>query len=179
MPFSFTKLAIPEVVLIEPKIIRDSRGFLMEAYKYSDFARAGIEETFVQDNFSRSTQHVLRGLHYQTNPTAQGKLIRCTHGRIFDVAVDIRPNAATFGQWVGVELSDTNNHILYVPTGFAHGFLTLSDTADIYYKMTREYSPDNERGLIWNDPKIHIQWPVDNPILAEKDLRHPTLDNIL
>ena len=175
MPFIFKKLSIPEVVLIEPKVFRDGRGFFMETYKYSDFARMGIKEYFVQDNYSKSLKGILRGLHFQKNPNAQGKLVLCLKGKIFDAAVDIRKGSPAFGQWVGAELSEENNLILYVPSGFAHGFVVLSEAADVIYKCTREYSPEDDRGIIWNDPDINIHWPVKYPVLSEKDKNHPAL----
>ncbi|TAN45726.1 MAG: dTDP-4-dehydrorhamnose 3,5-epimerase [Nitrospirae bacterium] len=175
MPFIFKPLALSEVVLIEPKIIGDSRGFFTETYKLSDFAAAGIEARFVQDNLSRSSKGVLRGLHYQKRPKAQGKLICCPRGRIFDVAVDIRKGSPTYSKWVGVELSEENRRMLYVPEGFAHGFVVLSDYADLSYKCTGEYSPENDAGIIWNDPAIDILWPVETPLLSPKDSRLPLL----
>ena len=175
MPFKFTKLSIPEVVLIEPRVFRDERGFFIETYKHSEFADAGIREYFVQDNHSQSSRDVLRGLHYQINPKAQGKLLRCSKGRIFDVAVDIRKGSPDYGKWVGLELSDENNNMIYIPPGFAHGFLTLSDMAEVLYKCTNEYSPGHERGIAWNDPEIDIDWPVKAPILSAKDLSYTML----
>lgn len=175
MPFNFKELSIPEIILIESRNFSDGRGFFAETYKYSDFRRIGIKEYFVQDNYSRSKKNVLRGLHYQKNPKAQGKLVRCTKGKIFDVAVDIRKGSRTFGQWVGIELSDENNNMLYIPPAFAHGFVVLCDVADVIYKCTEEYSPENDRGIIWNDPDIKINWPVKDPILSEKDAVLPML----
>lgn len=175
MPFFFTKLEIPEILLVEPKVFKDMRGFFSETYKYSDFAQIGIKEHFVQDNYSYSIKGVLRGLHYQKEPHAQGKLVQCMKGKIFDVAVDIRRGSQTFGRWVGSELSEENNLMLYVPPAFAHGFVVLSDTARVIYKCTKEYSPENDRGIIWNDPDVGIQWPIKNPVLSEKDMKHPLL----
>jgi len=175
MPFTFRELSIPGVILIEPRMYRDARGFFMETYKYSDFARTGIKEHFVQDNYSRSSMGVLRGLHYQKNPNAQGKLVQCTKGKIFDVAVDIRRGSPTFNRWVSAELSEENNLMLYVPPAFAHGFIVLSESADVLYKCTREYEPQDDRGIIWNDPDLGILWPVKDPVLSEKDGRHPLL----
>jgi len=175
VPFAFRQLSIPEIILIEPRMYRDARGFFMETYKYSDFARTGIREHFVQDNYSRSSMGVLRGLHYQKNPNAQGKLVQCTKGRIFDVAVDIRKGSPTFRQWVSAELSEENNLMLYVPPAFAHGFVVLSESADVVYKCTREYAPEDDRGIIWNDPDLGILWPVKDPFLSEKDSRHQLL----
>jgi dTDP-4-dehydrorhamnose 3,5-epimerase len=175
MPFIFTMLEIPGVVLIETKKFGDDRGFFMETYKQSKFANAGIKEHFVQDNHSRSVRGVLRGLHYQKDPHAQGKLVRCLHGKIFDVAVDIRIGSPTFGKWAGAELSGDNNLMLYVPKGFAHGFLVLSDTTEVLYKCTEEYAPEDDRGILWNDPTINIAWPVTDPLLSEKDRTRPLL----
>jgi dTDP-4-dehydrorhamnose 3,5-epimerase len=175
MPFHFRHLEIPEILLIEPKVFRDARGVFMETYKCSDFIQHGIRENFLQDNYSRSSGGVLRGLHYQKDPYAQGKLIQCLRGRIFDVAVDMRKNSPTFGRWVSAELSEENGFMLYVPPGFAHGFIVLGESADVLYKCTREYSPENDRGIIWNDPEVNILWPVKDPVLSEKDKKHPFL----
>ena len=175
MPFKFSRLEIPNVILVEPLPFRDSRGVFMELYKYSDFAEAGIKEYFLQDNYSRSVKNVLRGLHYQKHPGAQGKLIRCLKGSIFDVTVDIRNGSPTYGRWVGVELSENNNLMLYIPPTFAHGFVVMSDFAEVMYKCTEEYDPEYERGIIWNDPDINIKWPVHNPVLSEKDRGLPML----
>lgn len=177
MPFKFTKLTIPEVILIEPSRLVDDRGFFMEMYKRSDFAKEGITEYFVQDNYSLSRQGVLRGLHYQKNPRAQGKLMRCVKGKILDVAVDIKSGSPTYGVWVAAELTGENGHMLYIPPSFAHGFVVLSGVAEVIYKCTEEYSPENERGIIWNDPTIKINWPIENPILSKKDAILPTLQN--
>jgi len=175
MSFEFKKLTIPEVILIIPRIFRDSRGFFMESYKRSEFSKAGIREEFVQDNHSYSRKDVLRGLHYQREPMAQGKLIRCIRGRIYDVAVDIRRGSPTYKRWVGIELTEENNYMVYIPEGFAHGFVVLSDEAVVIYKCTKEYSKENERGIIWNDPEISIEWPVKLPVLSERDSKLPLL----
>lgn len=175
MPFDFEKLPITGPLLIKPGILRDQRGAFMETYRHSDFANAGITEHFIQDNFSKSKKNILRGLHYQKKPKAQGKLLYCLKGRIFDVAVDIRVGSPTYAQWIGVELSEENNFMLYIPETFAHGFLVLSDTAEVIYKCTEEYSPKDEGGIIWNDPDINIKWPVENPTLSEKDKKLPAL----
>ncbi len=175
MAFRFVPLEISGVVLVEAKAFLDDRGLFMEAYKYSQFAAHGIPERFVQDNFSYSKRHVLRGLHYQKNPKAQGKLVAVFFGRIFDVAVDIRQGSPTYGRWVGVELSDTRHNMVYVPSGFAHGFCVLSAEASVVYKTTEEFAPDFERGIIWNDRELAIGWPIDRPILAPKDAALPTL----
>ena len=148
----------------------------METYKYSEFASAGITEHFVQDNYSRSTKGVLRGLHYQKHPKAQGKLVMVITGEIYDVAVDIRKGSPTWGKWVGQTLSGENHHMLYVPLGFAHGFYVTSDEADVVYNVTGgEYAPEIEAGIIWNDPGIGIDWPGNSPILSEKDAILPVL----
>lgn len=175
MPFHFHPLAIPEVILVEPKRFGDSRGFFMETYQYDTFAANGIAPRFLQDNHSRSTKGVLRGLHYQKDPFAQGKLLKVVIGEIFDVAVDIRRGSPTFGQWVGEKLSADNGRLLYVPPGFAHGFCVLSDVADLTYKATNYYKPEADRGIIWNDPQIGIEWPITNPKLSAKDIKLPLL----
>ncbi len=177
MPFTFKKLNIPEVILVEAKSFSDNRGFFLESFKESSFISNGIKTKFVQDNFSHSIYGVLRGLHYQKNPKAQSKLITALRGEIFDVAVDIRQNSPTFGKWVGEILSEKNHKLLYIPEGFAHGFCVISETADVLYKVNNEYSPENERGIIWNDPQINITWPIDKPILHEKDSVLPVLKN--
>ena len=175
MPFQFTHLEIPEVVLITPRVFEDSRGMFIETYKYSEFARAGIKEYFVQDNHSRSQKNVLRGLHYQNQPHAQGKLVRCVRGSVYDVCVDIRKSSPTFKRWVGYKLIDSENKLLYVPPGFGHGFLALTETAEVVYKCTDEYAPDCERGIIWNDPELNIAWGSSDPSLSDKDKKHPAL----
>ena len=177
MVFTFNKLKIPEVILVTSKSFSDKRGFFLESFKNSEFTTNGIKTKFVQDNFSHSVKGVLRGLHYQKNPKAQAKLVSALRGEIFDVAVDVRKNSPTFGQWVGEILSDQNHNSLYIPEGFAHGFCVLSENADVFYKVNNEYSPENERGIIWNDPQISINWPIDTPILHEKDSALPTLEN--
>jgi len=175
VPFEFLRMAIPEVILIAPKAFSDERGAFIEIYKHSEFSRSGIPEHFVQDNYSRSVRGVLRGLHYQLDPKAQGKLVRCVQGRIFDAAVDIRRGSPFYGRWVGQELSGENGLMLYVPPGFAHGFLTLSGSAEVLYKCTEEYSPSHDRGIIWNDPDIKVPWTVPDPLLSDKDRLHPLL----
>jgi dTDP-4-dehydrorhamnose 3,5-epimerase len=175
VPFQFHRLEIPEVVLIEAQQYRDDRGFFAETYKLSEFAAHGIPHAFVQDNLSHSARGVLRGLHYQKQPKAQGKLVTVLKGRVFDVAVDIRHGSPTYRQWVGMELSGENCRMLYIPTGFAHGFCVLSETADVVYKVTEEYARDLDRGIVWNDPEIGIQWPVSKPILSPKDAALPLL----
>jgi len=175
MPFDCQRLTLPGLLLIAPKTFGDDRGLFLEIYKHSEFIRSGIPEHFVQDNFSRSVRGVLRGLHYQLGPKAQGKLVRCVRGSIFDVAVDIRKGSPTYGRWEGKELSGENGLMLYLPAGFAHGFLTLSDSAEVLYKCTEEYSPAHDRGIIWNDRDINIPWAVADPLLSDKDRIHPGL----
>ena len=179
MPFEFKQLDIPEVILVTPKVFGDNRGFFMESYQKSTFAQNGIDIDFNQDNHSKSTKGVLRGLHYQTEPKAQAKLVRCSRGKIFDVAIDIRKNSLTFGKWVGEILSEENKNMLYIPAGFAHGFVVLSDEAELLYKASNEYSAENDRGIRWSDPDINIKWGIDfEPIISEKDSRQPFLKDI-
>jgi len=170
-----TPTAIPEVLVIEPRVFGDARGFFFESFNQKAFNEAtGLDVNFVQDNHSRSAKGVLRGLHYQLQQP-QGKLVRVVQGAVFDVAVDIRKNSATFGRWVGVELSETNHRQLWIPPGFAHGFLVLSDLADFLYKTTNYYAPAHERCIAWNDASIGIEWPVDlQPMLSAKDLAAPS-----
>lgn len=165
-----THLAIPDVLLIEPKIFGDERGFFFESFNQSRFEDAiGRKVQFVQDNHSRSSKNVLRGLHYQIRQP-QGKLVRVTQGEVFDVAVDLRKNSPTFGQWVGARLSAENKHQLWVPEGFGHGFVVLSESADFLYKTTDYYAPEHERCVIWNDPALGIEWPIEGePVLSGKD----------
>ena len=163
--------------MIGPKVFEDERGFFMETYKAPDFVSAGIEGNFIQENHSRSSKGVLRGLHYQNRPFAQGKLVRVIRGEIFDVAVDIRKGSPTWGKWVGVILSGKNKNILYVPAGFAHGFCVLSEIAEVIYKTTDVYSAESEAGIIWSDKDLNIEWPVEEPILSGKDKKLPTLKN--
>jgi dTDP-4-dehydrorhamnose 3,5-epimerase len=166
-----TPQAIPDVILFEPKVFGDDRGFFFESFNQQSFEEAvGRPVSFVQDNHSKSARHVLRGLHYQIQQ-AQGKLVRVVQGEVFDVAVDIRKSSPTFGQWVGVHLSADNKHQLWVPEGFAHGFMVLSESAEFVYKTTNYYAPAHERSIVWNDPDIAIRWPVDTaPLLSSKDL---------
>lgn len=175
----FIQTDIKDLILIKPIVHGDDRGFFLESYKKSLFVENGISEDFIQDNHSKSSIGVLRGLHYQLNPKAQGKLLRCVSGKIFDVAVDIRRGSPTFGRWLGFELSAENKHMLYVPAGFAHGFLTVSETAELLYKTTNEYSVEHDRGLLYNDPAIGVIWPKLEVelLLSEKDKNQPTLKN--
>src|SRR2546425_4408996 len=175
MPFRFARLEIHDVVLVEAKAFSDDRGLFVEKYRYSEFAANGIPERFVQDNYSYSKRHALRGLHYQKSPKAQGKLVAVFSGRIFDVAVDIRQGSPNFGRWVSIELSDKLHNMVYVPSGFAHGFCVLSSQANVVYKTTEEFSPDLDRGILWNDRDRAIEWPTGSPILSPKDAALPTL----
>lgn len=172
MKFINTKL--PGVIVIEPDVHRDPRGFFLETYHRKKYAEGGIPGPFVQDNHSKSTRGILRGLHAQV-ARPQGKLIRVLQGEVFDVAVDIRKGSPTFAQWVGQTLSSDNFKQIYVPPGFAHGFAVISDSAEVEYKCTELYDPSDELRLIWNDPQINIQWPIKDPILSEKDLAGQTL----
>jgi dTDP-4-dehydrorhamnose 3,5-epimerase len=165
------RLAIPDVLLLRPKVFGDQRGFFLESWNRQRFATLGVDRDFVQDNHSRSARHTLRGLHYQLRKT-QGKLVRVVSGAVFDVAVDLRRSSPTFGKWVGVELSESNHQMLWVPEGFAHGFLVLSESADFQYKCTDYYAPEHERSIRWDDPAIGIHWPLPPgaaPSLSAKD----------
>jgi len=178
MPFTFKRLSIPDVILVEPNSFSDDRGFFFESYKESDFLSNGIDKKFVQDNFSHSVYGVIRGLHFQKTPKAQAKLVTVLKGKIFDVAVDIRKNSPTYGKWVSEILSDNTHNLLYVPEGFAHGFCVISDEADVLYKVSNEYSQEHERSIIWNDPKLNIQWPIKKPIISNKDNKLSLLENL-
>ena len=178
MPFTFKKLNIPDVILVEPHSFTDDRGFFFESFKESDFFSNGIDKKFVQDNFSHSVNGVIRGLHFQKAPKAQAKLVTVLKGKIFDVAVDIRKNSPTYGKWVSEILSGDTHNLLYVPEGFAHGFCVISDEADVLYKVSNEYSQEHERSIIWNDPKLNIQWPIKKPIISNKDNKLSLLENL-
>jgi dTDP-4-dehydrorhamnose 3,5-epimerase len=169
MPFEFKRLEIPDVILITPKVFTDERGFFIETYQKDDFAKAGITGEFVQQNHSKSIKGVLRGLHYQKEPYAQAKLVRCIKGEIFDVAVDIRKNSPTFGKYVSVILSEENKKMLYIPRGFAHGFEVISDEAEVIYSVDNFYSKENESGIRWDNQKIDIKWPLKTPLVSSKD----------
>jgi dTDP-4-dehydrorhamnose 3,5-epimerase len=177
MPFTFTHMSIPEVILVEAKAFNDERGYFAEIYKESNFTELGIDMPFVQDNLSRSTKGTLRGLHYQLNPEAQAKLVFAIRGTIFDVAVDVRHNSPTYGRWVGEVISDGNHRGLFVPEGFAHGFCVMSDEADVFYKVTKEHSAGHERGVIWNDATIMIKWPTVSPMMSARDTVLPMLES--
>ncbi len=170
-------LSIPGVILITPQVFGDERGFFKETWNQPIYAECGISETFVQDNLSKSSKGVLRGLHYQ-NPNPQGKLVYVIEGEIYDVVADIRVGSPTYGQWVSVELTDKNHKQLYVPPGFAHGFCVLSDTAIITYKCTTAYDAEADAGIAWNDPDLNVDWPVVTPSLSDKDIKAPLLSNI-
>ena len=172
-----TTTALPGVLIIEPKAFGDARGFFLETFQSERYAKAGITLPFVQDNHSRSQRGVLRGLHLQSN-RPQGKLVSVSRGSVFDVAVDIDPQSATFGQYVGVELSDDNHLQLWIPPGYAHGFCVLSEVADFQYKCTDFYYPEDETGVIWNDPDVNIAWPLDTPLLSGKDQKLPLLRDL-
>lgn len=171
--FTFVETGLPGVLVIEPTVFGDARGYFMETFQKEEFAAAGITDEFVQDNQSKSSRGVLRGLHFQKEHT-QGKLVRVTKGEVFDVAVDCRPNSATFGKWVGVTMSDENKKQFYVPKGFAHGFLVLSDEAEFCYKCTDYYDPTAEGGIPYNDPTVNVEWPDCGCeyLLSEKDKKH-------
>ena len=173
----FTPLALPEVILVEPDVHRDARGFFVETYHLEKYRAGGIPGPFVQDNHSRSVQGTLRGLHAQRR-RPQGKLVRAVDGEMFDVAVDTRRGSPTFGRWVGVRLSGENFHQLYVPPGFAHGFCVLSPAVHVEYKCTDFYEPADEIGLAWDDPDVGIEWPIRDPIVSDKDRRLPRLRDL-
>ena len=179
MSFEFIPQKIKEVILVKPKVFGDNRGFFMESYKKSEFFANGIRLEFNQDNHSKSAEKVLRGLHYQEAPYGQAKLVRCSKGRIYDVAVDIRPDSATFKQYVKVELSEENKNMLFIPEGFAHGFVVLSEEAELLYKASGEYNPEADRGIFWADEDLAIDWGIDfEPILSEKDINQPRLKEV-
>jgi dTDP-4-dehydrorhamnose 3,5-epimerase len=178
MPLSFESTELAGVLIVVPKVFADDRGFFMETFKRSEFERAGLDIPFIQENHSRSTAGTLRGLHYQREPKAQGKLVRVIFGEIFDVAVDIRQGSPSFGKWIGVTLSAENRTSIYVPPGFAHGFCVTSADAEVIYKTTEEYAPDHEEGIRWDDPGLAIAWPIANPTLSARDQRWPSLARI-
>lgn len=177
MAFTFEKTKLPGVVIIQPQVFGDSRGYFMETYKKCDFVAAGIDKEFVQDNESSSTKGVLRGLHFQKEHT-QAKLVRVTKGEVFDVAVDVRPGSSTYGQWAGAILNAEQKNMLYIPEGFAHGFLVLSDVAEFVYKCTDVYYPASEGGIPWNDPTIAVEWPIIDCEYktSKKDERHEAFE---
>ncbi len=168
MPFKFERTSIPEVVVIGAKALSDERGLFKEIFKKSEFESFGIPTEFVQDNVSKSQKNVLRGLHFQRDPHAQGKLVGVMKGEVLDVAVDLRKDSRTYGQYVLIKLNENNNRMLWVPPGFAHGFLALEESI-VHYKVTKEYNKDSEGGIIWNDPFVNVDWPTDRPLLSSKD----------
>lgn len=174
MALNYKRLEISDLIVFEPAVFSDERGFFIEKYKEKDFTELGLP-LFVQDNYSVSKQNVIRGLHYQVAPYEQGKLVSVVYGKVWDVAVDIREESSIFGQWVGVELSDENNLMFYIPPGFAHGFAVLSEEARFLYKCTSEYSKEHERGIRYDDPSLAIDWKVATPIVSDKDLQWPNL----
>jgi dTDP-4-dehydrorhamnose 3,5-epimerase len=176
MSFEFIRKEIGDIILIKPKVFKDERGYFFETYRESDYKDFGIQEKFIQFNHSHSIEGVLRGLHYQLPPSSQGKLIRCVRGQIFDVSVDIRKGSETFGKWVSLILSEQNRYICYIPPGFAHGYFTMSDKADVLYSVTAVYSPESERGIVWNDPTLNISWPDKHVIVSERDRCHPSFE---
>jgi dTDP-4-dehydrorhamnose 3,5-epimerase len=178
MPFAFERLDIPDVIVVRPERLGDARGFFAETYRASTFAEAGIPGPFVQDNLARSGARVLRGLHYQLPPHAQGKLVQVMRGAVFDVAVDLRRASPTFGLWVGWELSADTGELLWVPPGFAHGYVVLGDGADLAYKVTAEYRADLDRGVRWDDPALGVVWPLRDPELSPRDLALPFLSEL-
>ena len=174
----FIQTEIPDVILIKPSVIEDHRGFFMESYHIEKFNIGGIKSVFVQDNHTKSVQNTLRGLHFQVQ-YPQAKLLRCLKGKVFDVAVDIRQDSPYFGKWVGEELSEENRYQMYIPEGFAHGYYVMSETAEIAYKCSEIYHPQDEQGIRWNDPEIAINWPSQNPILSDKDAGLPLLTHYI
>ena len=180
MPFEFEKVSkIPDLIIIKPRFFLDERGWFLESFKESEFLKYGISENFVQDNHSFNEEKgVVRGLHFQLAPYAQGKLVRCIAGKIFDVVVDIRKKSKTYGTWFGVELSAQNHMMLWIPPGFAHGYCTLTQNSEVLYKQTQEYHKEAERIIRWNDPKIGITWSVSNPIISERDKKAPLLADV-
>ncbi len=175
MAFRFTPTAIPAVIVIAPQVFSDERGFFMETYKRSEFTAHGITDTFIQCNQSKSVCGTLRGLHYQKDPKAQGKLVRVLFGEIYDVAVDLRWGVPTYGKWIAIALSSQNKNLLYVPAGFAHGFSVVSDEAEVSYMTSEEYDPSLESGVLWNDLYLNIAWPIAQPLLSDRDRAWPRL----
>jgi dTDP-4-dehydrorhamnose 3,5-epimerase len=175
VPFSFEKAGLPGLVIVQPRVFPDYRGFFLESYKESEFQKAGISGAFVQDNHSSSDKGVLRGLHYQLPPHAQGKLVRVFEGRVWDVAIDVRAKSPTFAKWFGIELSANDHTMFYIPPGFAHGFVTLSERAQFFYKCTAEYNKAAEAGIRWDDPEIGIKWPIEDVTVSERDQGLPLL----
>ena len=178
MPFSFKALSIPDVILVEPKVFSDDRGYFLESFKSSDFLLNHIPNYFVQDNLSFSKQNVIRGMHFQKKPKEQGKLVSVIKGRVLDIAVDLRKESPTFLKWIAVELNDKQHAMLYIPEGFAHGFLSLTEEVYLLYKCTNEYDPKFDAGIRWDDPDIGIEWPVNKPVVSEKDQHLPNFKHL-
>jgi dTDP-4-dehydrorhamnose 3,5-epimerase len=178
LPLTFEKTSLNGLVLVKPKVFQDDRGFFLESFSKKDFASAGIKMDVIQINHSRSVNGVLRGLHFQRSPYEQAKLVRCTKGKILDVAVDIRPTSTNFRKYYSISLTDSNKFMLYVPRGFAHGFIVMSDVAEFEYVVDNIYAPDYESGVIWNDPDLAIEWTVEKPVLSEKDKNLPSLRSL-
>jgi dTDP-4-dehydrorhamnose 3,5-epimerase len=178
MPFTFIKTEIEGVIIVEPRVFGDERGFFMETYKKTDFDSNGISEQFVQDNHSMSGKGVLRGIHFQKSPMAQGKLVRVTAGSVFDVAVDLRPDSPTYKKWIGIELTAENAKMFYIPPGFGHAFLTLEDNTHFLYKCTENYSPEHDGGIRYDDPAIGVKWPTEDFIVSDKDKNLPFLKDL-
>jgi len=182
MSFGFRDTTIKGVKIIQPQVYGDARGFFMESYKKSEFNSGGISEEFVQDNHSFSSKGVLRGIHFQSVPYAQGKLVRAITGAVWDVAVDLRQGSLSFGEWFGLELNEENGTMLYIPPGFGHGFLTLKDNTHFLYKCTAEYNPENDGGVRWDDGNIAIEWPLEprqKPLISDKDEKLPFLKDLI
>lgn len=175
MPFSFEPLDIPDVVRVKPEVFHDSRGFLMESYDCVEFQKAGLDDEFVLDFYSRSATNVVRGLHFQRPPWEQAKLVYCSEGSIFDVALDIRQDSETFGDHVSIMLNESERDIMYIPAGFAHGFAVTEGPAMVHYKASNPYSPEHQGGIKWDDPDLGIDWPVNDPIISERDAEFPKL----
>ena len=173
------KTKIPDLYIVKPRVFEDHRGYFFESYNKEAFLRNGIDQNFVQDNESKSAKGVLRGLHFQKPPFAQGKLVRVMKGAVLDVAVDIRKNSPTYGQWASVELTQDNKWMYWVPPGFAHGFVTLEDNTVFFYKCTNVYNKESEGSILWNDPDLNIDWKVENPILSEKDEQSPLFKDFI
>lgn len=178
MPFTFTETELEGLLVITPRVFEDERGYFMETYKESDFQKAGIRERFVQDNHSRSSRGTLRGLHFQRAPHAQAKLVRVTRGSLWDVAVDLRPGSKTYGRWVGIELSESNKKLFFIPAGFAHGFVALEDGTELQYKCSAEYNAHADGGVRWDDPELAIEWPLRVVLVSAKDAALPLLKDL-
>ncbi|MBI4017842.1 MAG: dTDP-4-dehydrorhamnose 3,5-epimerase [Candidatus Aenigmarchaeota archaeon] len=179
MPFTFERLAIPDVVLVKPHVHGDERGFFIKFYDKKAFEQAGIRAMFIEDSHTRSASGVLRGLHFQSGAHAEAKLVRCIRGEVYDVAVDLRKGSPTFGKHVAVTLSADNKNVLFIPRGFAHGFVVVSkEDAEMLYKIDNAYAPEHSKGLAWNDTDVNIKWPVKNPVLSDNDKKWPTLANL-